>query len=71
MDLLACVLRVQLLDFNSVIVEFAQFSVGNCFKSFRIFVSIVYVVIATEKIEFEFCRALVNNINMQQKEKRT
>ena len=33
--------------------------------------SINHIVIVSEKIEFEFCRALVNIINMQQKEKRT
>ena len=52
------------------IVAFAQFSICNYFKSSKIFVSIVHIVIVSEKIEFEFCRALVNIINMQQEENR-
>ena len=38
-------------------VAFEQFSIGNCFKSSKIFVSIVHIIIVSEKIEFEFCRA--------------
>ena len=53
------------------IVAFAQFSIGNYFKSSKIFVSIVHIVIVSERIEFKFCSALVNIINMQQKENRT
>ena len=52
------------------VVEFAQFRTDYCFKNFQIFFSKKYIGIISEEIKLKFSRALVDIINIQQKQTR-